>query len=221
MTAASTWRAWRLSRSAVDPAALLERRYRRWLRAYPNRYRLTRGEELIGTLLDLADPRRSRPAPAELFALLRSGVAERIRVRADRFRSVWSRDRRGRSVARLSLTWTAMMGISLFLAPATLGYSCASDEFAGGPMVIDCQPAFGLLLAHHGLWGYLWLLPPLALTTVPILIPRPRFAVLAAAALTGYLVLTANSLGTFYLPALVSAWLAAAWSPPALLANRA
>ena len=113
-----------------------------------------------------------------------------------------------------------MMGISLFLAPATLGYSCASDEFAGGLMVIDCQPAFGLLLAYHGLWGYLWLLPPLALTTAPILVHRPRVAVLAATALTGYLVLTPNTLGTFYLPALVSAWLATAWCHPIPIANR-
>ncbi|MBL7253444.1 hypothetical protein [Paractinoplanes lichenicola] len=58
--------------------ARLERRYRRWLLAYPRAYRHERGPEILATLLDAADPGRSRPAPREAALLLRHGLGRRL-----------------------------------------------------------------------------------------------------------------------------------------------
>ncbi|HEY3501680.1 MAG TPA: hypothetical protein VGN37_02700 [Actinocatenispora sp.] len=57
--------------------ALLARRYRRWLLAYPRGYRRERGPEIIGTLLDATDPGRSRPPAREVVHLLGHGVGRR------------------------------------------------------------------------------------------------------------------------------------------------
>ena len=60
----------------------LQRRYRRLLHAYPKSYRHQRGDELLGTLLDLSDPGQRWPAPREARALLLGGL--RMRTGADR-----------------------------------------------------------------------------------------------------------------------------------------
>ena len=57
--------------------ASLARRYRRWLAAYPRAYRRDRGAEILSTLLDAAEPGRSRPAAREVALLLRYGLARR------------------------------------------------------------------------------------------------------------------------------------------------
>jgi hypothetical protein len=57
---------------------LLARRYRRWLLAYPRAYRRDRGPEILATLLDAADPGRSRPAAREAVLLLRHGLGRRV-----------------------------------------------------------------------------------------------------------------------------------------------
>nr|WP_221378925.1 hypothetical protein [Actinoplanes polyasparticus] len=56
----------------------LARRYRRWLLAYPRTYRHERGPEILATLLDAADPGRSRPAAREAALLLRYGLGRRL-----------------------------------------------------------------------------------------------------------------------------------------------
>ncbi|GIE28480.1 hypothetical protein Ait01nite_015250 [Actinoplanes italicus] len=56
----------------------LERGYRRWLLAYPREYRRDRGPEILVTLLDAADPGRSRPAAREVAHLLRHGLSVRV-----------------------------------------------------------------------------------------------------------------------------------------------
>ncbi|GIF23950.1 hypothetical protein BJ973_004563 [Actinoplanes tereljensis] len=56
----------------------LARRYRRWLLAYPRTYRHERGPEILATLLDAADPGRSRPAAREAALLLRHGFGRRL-----------------------------------------------------------------------------------------------------------------------------------------------
>ncbi|GIM95450.1 hypothetical protein [Paractinoplanes toevensis] len=56
----------------------LARRYRRWLLAYPRTYRHERGPEILATLLDAADPGRSRPAAREAALLLRHGLGRRL-----------------------------------------------------------------------------------------------------------------------------------------------
>ncbi|WP_127498961.1 hypothetical protein [Actinoplanes solisilvae] len=56
----------------------LERRYRRWLFAYPRAYRRQRGPEVLATLLDAAGPDRSRPSAREVSHLLRHGLSRRV-----------------------------------------------------------------------------------------------------------------------------------------------
>src|SRR3954470_14891364 len=58
--------------------ARLARRYRRWLLAYPRDYRRERGPEILATLLDTADPDRSRPAAREAAVLVRHGLGRRV-----------------------------------------------------------------------------------------------------------------------------------------------
>lgn len=58
-----------------------ERHCRLLARAYPLRYRQTRGEELIGTLLDLAKPEQARPTLHDSLDVVRGGVALRLRER--------------------------------------------------------------------------------------------------------------------------------------------
>jgi hypothetical protein len=55
----------------------LERRYRRWLFAYPRAYRQGRGAEILATLLDAAEPGRSRPPAREVVYLIRHGLSVR------------------------------------------------------------------------------------------------------------------------------------------------
>jgi hypothetical protein len=57
----------------------LERRYRRLLRAYPAGYRQARGEEILGTLLEVAPPGRSWPLPREARAVIMNGLRARAR----------------------------------------------------------------------------------------------------------------------------------------------
>ncbi|MES9536117.1 MULTISPECIES: hypothetical protein [unclassified Actinomadura] len=58
-----------------------ENRCRLLLRAYPRHYREIRGAELLGTLLDAAEPGRSTPTLRESWAVIRGGLATRHRVR--------------------------------------------------------------------------------------------------------------------------------------------
>ncbi|MFI6484150.1 hypothetical protein ACIBH1_39935 [Nonomuraea sp. NPDC050663] len=56
----------------------LERRYRWLLRAYPTGYRSDYGDELLGVLLDRAEPTRASPPAREAWALVLGGVRARI-----------------------------------------------------------------------------------------------------------------------------------------------
>ncbi|WBB54317.1 hypothetical protein [Verrucosispora sp. WMMD573] len=58
----------------------LERRYRHLLRAYPPDYRHDRGDEIVGTYLDLAEPRRRWPSLADAADLVRGGLRQRLRA---------------------------------------------------------------------------------------------------------------------------------------------
>lgn len=69
---------------------VLRRRYQRLLFAYPPAYRDRRGEEIVGTLLDLADTGQRWPAPREVAALLVGGLHAWVQVNRHRPpRSVW------------------------------------------------------------------------------------------------------------------------------------
>lgn len=60
------------------PTALLARRYRRWLLAYPRAYRRERGPEILATLLEAAEPGQDRPPAREAWQLLRHGLGRRV-----------------------------------------------------------------------------------------------------------------------------------------------
>ena len=67
---------------ADDPSGAAEhweRSARSWMRAYPRRWREARGEELLGLLLDLAEPGSSRVDARLAFDLLKGGWATRLR----------------------------------------------------------------------------------------------------------------------------------------------
>lgn len=63
---------------AVDPR--FERSVRRWLRAYPRRWRLARSAEVLGTLVDLAGPGATRLDRRAGLGLLVGGLATRART---------------------------------------------------------------------------------------------------------------------------------------------
>lgn len=64
-----------------DTQAQLERAYRTLLHVYPRDYRESRGDELVGTLLDAAEPGRVRPSWREALPLVAEGL--RVRTGAD------------------------------------------------------------------------------------------------------------------------------------------
>ncbi|GIG90199.1 serine/threonine-protein kinase [Plantactinospora endophytica] len=63
----------------TEQGILLERRYRRLLHLYPAGYRAERSDELVGTYLELADPQRRWPSPADTADVLRGGLRQRLR----------------------------------------------------------------------------------------------------------------------------------------------
>ena len=66
-------------RGSQPDAARFERSARFWLRAYPRRWRVARGEELLGVLLDLAVPGTRRVGARTAADLLRGGWLTRLR----------------------------------------------------------------------------------------------------------------------------------------------
>lgn len=62
----------------------LVRHYRRLLLAYPRGYRRRHGTEMVTTLLEMAEPGRSRPSAGEAWHLVSSGVRQRFRLPAAR-----------------------------------------------------------------------------------------------------------------------------------------
>ena len=61
----------------------LERRYRRWLSLYPKAFRADHEEEMIGVLLEGADPGQARPRLREAANLAAHGIGRRIRASGD------------------------------------------------------------------------------------------------------------------------------------------
>lgn len=59
--------------------ARLERSVRRWMNAYPRRWRVTFGEDLVGTALELAAPGQARLTLREGLTIVRAGWALRRR----------------------------------------------------------------------------------------------------------------------------------------------
>ncbi|GAA1798126.1 hypothetical protein GCM10009682_19740 [Luedemannella flava] len=76
--------------SSVRPQAQLAARYRRLLFVYPNAYRRDRGEEIVGTLLDMAPADRRRPTAREAVNLVTHGMRARLGRPASRWVVVWA-----------------------------------------------------------------------------------------------------------------------------------
>ncbi|MEV6923870.1 hypothetical protein AB0M46_05070 [Dactylosporangium sp. NPDC051485] len=68
----------------------LARRYRRLLLAYPRAYRRSRGDELLGALLDAAAPGRTGPTVREAANLIRHGLRAHLGRPASRTVVVWA-----------------------------------------------------------------------------------------------------------------------------------
>ena len=167
------------SGARADQAAVqvLDRRYRWWLRVYPQRLRQDRGAELLDTLLELSRPGQRRPAPEQVAAVLRAGL-------------------RARSGTDGALTpgqvWHAavpLAGVLLLVQAAVQGLVGGIDMFAVGSSGATHTHDLGrewLIIA----WGLLPLLPLMA-----VCLRRYRVAV-ALALLSPVVVLASLAIGT-------------------------
>jgi hypothetical protein len=117
----------------------LERRARALLRAYPAEYRHGRAEEIIGTLLEAAQPGRSYPAAREAWSLIAGGR----HARADRNR---------RPGVKVNVRLALLLGISIYVsfsaaAPWLWVISYRGD---GWTLLLDMNPL--ALAAALGPW---------------------------------------------------------------------
>jgi hypothetical protein len=129
-----------------DHDARLERRYRRLLLAYPMDFRRDRGEEVVSTLLDAANPGQTAPSLAETCDLVYNG----IRTRARRTRVT----RTGPVAAHaflhtglLTLALATATAIALTFAVSVLGQQMfPSAGSPNGTYPLAVRVALGLLL---------------------------------------------------------------------------
>ncbi|MFI5930564.1 hypothetical protein [Actinoplanes sp. NPDC051494] len=71
--------------SGIEPAgAGLERDYRRLMWAFPGRFRARHGDDVVTTLMEATEPGRRRPAAADAWHLIGSGLRQRFRLPAGR-----------------------------------------------------------------------------------------------------------------------------------------
>lgn len=129
-----------------EPAALT-RRYERLLLAYPADYRATHGAEIVGTLLETAEPGRARPAPREAAGLIKGGLAARARKAAEGPVSWWA------DGLHLGLFLLALINLTYAVADYLPAYQ--------GPFAwawFTCS----LLLAVALLRGWVWAALPIA-----------------------------------------------------------
>ncbi len=109
--------------------------------------------------------------------------------------SRWSR------VAFLSTLATSAV---LIFAPIYATASC--ESVAGGEEI--CTTGRQSLIEHGGLGAVAVVSLPVLLAAAPIVVPRRAVAISAAVALSALTVLGAASVGLFFAPAAVLAWLA-------------
>jgi hypothetical protein len=182
----------------------LERRYRRWLLAYPAEYRRERGDELVATLLDLAEPGRTRPRPLDLLDLLRAGLIRRV---AD----AWSPARRSRWAAAVAASLAALaaghvLWVSLRGPGACTAISTPADAV---PVVCPGGQSVSPVLILNRL-GYAWLAGTVLLAGLPLLGGGRRISMLAACLLTALCAFGIADVRLIFLPSLVASWYCAA-----------
>ncbi|MFI7608445.1 GlsB/YeaQ/YmgE family stress response membrane protein [Micromonospora sp. NPDC049366] len=143
------------SQPTGDPS-LLQRRYRRLLVAYPRDYRSRREEEIVGTYLDLADPRRRWPSPQDALDLARAGLRERLRG----YGALGL-------IAALPLAATLALNTLVTLSTFLLLQVEVSDPGAGGSATVGPVQTVGAI-------GWIgWLLAGLTVTALPRRWARP------------------------------------------------
>lgn len=141
----------------------LERRYRWWLRMYPQPYRRQREDELLGTLMDAARPGQRRPAVREVWPLFLSA----LRVRA------------GTPTRRTpSDIWLSTLRLSTLLLLADAGAQAAA--YAGRVVFSELLMGRGLTLTSD--LGYVIELAMCALALLMVAHRRYLAGVLAAGA---------------------------------------
>jgi hypothetical protein len=105
---------------------LLARRYRALLRAYPRAWRTARAEEMLGTLLDAAEPGRRRPSARETVSIVVQGSLERLGTRRRTAGEVWAE---GLRIGALLLLAQALAG-GLILAVEAVRHDDPPDRLA-------------------------------------------------------------------------------------------
>jgi hypothetical protein len=123
----------------------LERRCRLLLFGYPVGYRKSRGEEIIGTLLDATPEDRAWPLPRDVRALLIAGVRARFTLNRERTTATNLRIAVTAGVAAylcfLSATWFHITHV----APVCAARYCAPPP--GGPILVPALIATAAVLA--------------------------------------------------------------------------
>ncbi|GAB3151531.1 hypothetical protein GCM10027290_40970 [Micromonospora sonneratiae] len=113
----------------------LTRRYRRLLFSYPRDYRRERGEEIIGTLLELAPPGRTRPTVPEAANLIRHGMRARL----------------GRPDSRAVVVWAALTATICGLFTAAIATRAAWETSRPQPGRAEATEIFDAVLPEHDL----------------------------------------------------------------------
>ncbi|MEV4512040.1 hypothetical protein AB0K00_24115 [Dactylosporangium sp. NPDC049525] len=163
------------------------RRYRKLLRAYPKAWRADRGDEMLGTLLDAAEPGRRWPSARESASIVVQGLRERLDLRRRRSTgAVWSE---GLRIGALVLLGQAF-AVILVLLYEDLGQFVANPytiaRYAGGiTLTVGAMAALvaGRTTVATVLTG-LWALLPAQFGELPWQLVT-AFAVLAGLSLTG------------------------------------
>jgi hypothetical protein len=107
----------------------LERRYRRWMVAYPAGYRREHESEILDTLLQSAGPGQDRPSLREGLALLSGGLRTRARLAVASPGRVWADGLRLGAVLYLVLACGTRLSSSLgpILFPGRMGLGREAD----------------------------------------------------------------------------------------------
>lgn len=167
----------------------LERRYRRLMFAHPPAYRREREDEIVGTLLDVAEDDRRWPTPAEAADLVLNGWRTRVR-------SATGTTTAGLWVESLSLAAvmgvTVVAGVSIAMLWFLAMHGTSFYAFYIGP-----NPAGGTNAGFlvYALQHLLWPVALLALVAGHRRIALPVVVVAALAAMVTFVFHTMSSIG--------------------------
>jgi threonine/homoserine/homoserine lactone efflux protein len=126
----------------------LEARYRRLTRWFPADWRAEHEDELIGTLLETADPGRETVPVGEAVDLVRSALV----VRARR----WRRRPKAVSAAGVGLTMAVAVGLVAVVALAKASARDVSMDFLGTSLVVALIPGTGVVYTVSSAIGAGW-----------------------------------------------------------------